>query len=125
VGTVAMVQLLAAGTMANSDSTDQMIGITPCNNIREMTQTSSKFFFSSEASPSHWGLETGETKWTADDLDDFDGQSFSPPVDGRRVAIDYLSGWSQAITVQTVDPSNVRLVVPHGTQTPDLRPISK
>src|SRR5439155_11168442 len=104
-----MGQLLAAETMANGDSTDQMVGITLCNNIREMTQTSSKFFFSSQSSPSHWGLETGETKWTGDDLDDLDGQSFNPPVDGRRKAIDYLSGWSQTIRVETVDPSNVRL----------------
>src|SRR3954451_16142308 len=72
VGTVAMVQLLAAGTMANADSTDQMQGITLCNNVREMMQMSSKFYFSSQTSPSHWGLEAPETKWTGDDLDDFD-----------------------------------------------------
>src|SRR4051794_8777432 len=66
VGTLGMLTLLASGTMANGNANDLMIGLNLANNIREMTQTSNTFSFSDITSPSHWGLETGETLATAD-----------------------------------------------------------
>jgi Tfp pilus assembly protein PilV len=125
VGTVGMLKLLAAGSMANAASTDTMIGLTLANNVREMLQTSAKFSFADPTNPSHWGMETGETASTANDLDDFDGYTFTTPVDGRRQTITYLPNWTQTIKVESVDPNNVKLVVPHGTQTPDQRPMSR
>jgi hypothetical protein len=125
VGTVGMMQLLAAGTVANVESNEMTVGLALANNTREMLQTSPTFNFASPTSPTHWGMEAGETAATADDLDDFDGYTFSPAVDSRRQPISYLTGWTQTIKVESVDPTNITHVVPHGSMPPDQRPMSR
>jgi type II secretory pathway pseudopilin PulG len=122
VGIVALMQLFAAGTRANSGATDLTIGSSLANNIRELTQS---LKFSDAGSPAHWGLETGETKLSADDLDDLDSQSFSPPIDARRTSLAGFSGWTQSIKVESIDPEHLNTVIAHGTVTPDQRPVSR
>src|SRR5438105_2030469 len=107
VGTLGMIQLLAAGTVANGKANNLSIGLTLANNIHEMMQTSSTMSFANTATATTWGLEAGETIATANDLDDFDGYTFNPAVDARRQSISYLSGWTQSIKVETVSADNL------------------
>ena len=51
-----------------------------------------------------------------DDLDDFDGASFSPPISADRNPLNDLASFSQQITVENVDASDFELVVSdHGS----------
>jgi prepilin-type N-terminal cleavage/methylation domain-containing protein len=58
-----------------------------------------------------FGPEAGETLATYDDLNDFDGLTFSPPIDADRKPLTELSSFSQQVTVQNVNPSNFEQVV--------------
>jgi prepilin-type N-terminal cleavage/methylation domain-containing protein len=49
-----------------------------------------------------FGAESGETLATADDVDDFDGQIFSPPINSQRQTLSDLSQYSQAVSVWPV-----------------------
>jgi hypothetical protein len=46
-----------------------------------------------------------------DDLDDFDGLSFSPPINADRQPLNDFAVFTQQITVQNVSSSNFELVV--------------
>ena len=48
-----------------------------------------------------------------DDIDDFNGATFSPPIGFNRVALNDLAAYSQQITVQNVSQSNFNVVVTH------------
>lgn len=54
--------------------------------------------------------ETGLAAY--DDVDDFDGATFSPPISANRATLSDLAGFSQEVTVQKVSPSNFDTVVP-------------
>ena len=58
-----------------------------------------------------FGPETGETLATYDDLDDFDGTSFSPPINANKSPLNDLAAYSQQVTVENVDASNFEQVV--------------
>jgi prepilin-type N-terminal cleavage/methylation domain-containing protein len=62
-----------------------------------------------------FGVETGETLATYDDLDDFDGLNFSPPIDSQRQALTAYPAFEQQITVQNVSASDYSLVVSDNT----------
>jgi len=112
VGVLAMLQLLATGTSNNQDSTDLTTATNLARNIRELTLGLS---FSDPTTPSHWGPESGEALAGFDDLDDLDGQSFSPPIDARRQSLANMSAWRQTIAVDTVDPDLLTAAVPKGS----------
>jgi len=46
-----------------------------------------------------------------DDLDDFDGTSFSPPINASRSTMSDLSSFTQQITVENVNSSNFNQTV--------------
>jgi len=46
-----------------------------------------------------------------DDLDDFDGANFSPPISADRQTLSELAAFSQQVTVQNVSASDFELVV--------------
>jgi len=51
-----------------------------------------------------------------DDLDDFDGVSFSPPIDINRAQLNNFTQFSQQVTVENVSSSNFATVVSdHGS----------
>jgi prepilin-type N-terminal cleavage/methylation domain-containing protein len=51
-----------------------------------------------------------------DDVDDFDGAVFCPPISERRVAINNLSAFSQRVTVENVSASDFgQVVADHGS----------
>ena len=89
VGVVGLVQLLGAGTMANVQSSEITTAVYLGNNINEMIQ----------------GAVYSGIKAT------YDNKTYSPPVDGCGSTISGLSGWSQVVTVQYVDPNLLTLVV--------------
>ena len=111
VGVLAMIELLAAGTMSNIASSRLTTGLNLANNMCEFTQG---LRYAETDDSTHWGLESGETKFTADDIDDLDGQSFQPPVDARRSALGSdFADWKQEIAVEAVDPNNLSMTMGH------------
>ncbi len=46
-----------------------------------------------------------------DDLDDFDGASFSPPISADREQLDAFAAFSQHVTVENVNAANLEEVV--------------
>ena len=65
-----------------------------------------------------FGPEAGEVLANYDDLDDFDGANFSPPICAERSVLNSSAGFSQQITVENVSASNFELVV--GDHTSDF-----
>jgi hypothetical protein len=124
VGCVAMLQLLAAGSMANREGTELTTAVYLAGNVRECL---TGVAFSDPLVKGTWGAEPNETTLSSyDDLDDFDNKVFSPPMDARRKSLgnDYI-GWSQSIIVQSVKPDDLKTVMPHVTLDPSLRPFSR
>jgi len=64
-----------------------------------------------------FGAETGENSVTDyDDLDDFDGITFNPPVDVHGNTLNDFSEYSQVVTVVNVDAGDFTSVVAdHGS----------
>jgi prepilin-type N-terminal cleavage/methylation domain-containing protein len=60
-----------------------------------------------------FGPETGETLADYDDLDDFHGAVFSPPISADRNPLTDLGAYSQQITVENVSKTDFELVVPN------------
>lgn len=59
-----------------------------------------------------WGAEIGEAAaGDYDDLDDFDGATFSPPVDASGNALAEFASFSQQISVENVSPVSLDTVV--------------
>jgi type II secretory pathway pseudopilin PulG len=58
-----------------------------------------------------FGPETSETLADYDDLDDFNGASFSPPIGADRSPLTDLSSYTQQITVENVSASDFEQVV--------------
>lgn len=58
-----------------------------------------------------FGSESGETLSTYDDVDDFDGASFSPPISADRNLLNDFTIFSQHVTVENVSASNFEQVV--------------
>jgi len=131
VGCLAMLQLLAAGTRANGESSELTTAMNLAGNIREcLTHHDGPVkavAFSDPTVTDGWGPEPGETTLDSyDDLDDFDGKTFSPPIDARRGSLgSAYNGWSQTVTVESVDPDDLKTVIPHLTRPPAMRPISR
>ena len=84
VGTVGMLQFMAAGTMSNAESSELLTGLNLANHVREMSRG---LKFADPTTPTTWGAEAAETTATYDDIDDLDGKSFSPPLDARRQSL--------------------------------------
>ncbi len=58
-----------------------------------------------------FGPEAGETTVAAyDDLDDFDGAAFCPPISADRTTLTDFAAFTQQITVENVSASNFALV---------------
>ncbi|MFI5381134.1 MAG: hypothetical protein ACHRHE_17695 [Tepidisphaerales bacterium] len=111
-GVVAVMQLLAAGSMCSGQAQELTTAVHLADQIHEL---SLGLAFSDPVDPSHWGPRAGETLANYDDVTDLDGQTYNPPIDARRQTITSLSGWSQAITVESVDPARITVTVPKGS----------
>ncbi len=103
VATLAVVELLAVGSMSNAEGSEQTTAMNLAANIREI---SLGLAFQDPEQPTEW--KTREASVAAyDDLKDLDGAVFQPPLDVKRRPINECAAWSQKITVQTVAPDNM------------------
>jgi prepilin-type N-terminal cleavage/methylation domain-containing protein len=112
LGVVSVLQLTAKLTVSQVGAVDMTVAVNLANNIHELFYN---LHFADPVTPAHWGPETGETLATYNDNDDFDGSSFSPPIDTERNTLSNLSGWTQSISVQSVDPNHITSTVPNGS----------
>jgi hypothetical protein len=102
-----------AFTKANGAGTDMTTAEFLSEQIRELTATL-PVCDPSITNISNWitlGPESGETLALYDDVDDFDGASFSPPIDANRQQLTDFAAYRQDVTVQKVNPSNFQTIV--------------
>jgi Tfp pilus assembly protein PilV len=118
VGVVAMLQLLAAGTMANGYSNEQTTAVNLANNIHEIAL--SLPFYDPDTVPGTtpaWSTpEAGNTAF--DDVLDLDGKTFNPPIDVNRNSIANASNWTQQVSVKSVGGDQMTSVRPNTTAEP-------
>lgn len=138
VGVVAMLQLLAAGTVSNSEGTELTTAINLANNIREASLGLAYY------DPTDMAKDPKEYTWNTkeatvkdyDNIMDFDGasdtwnqasdpadgyQKFQPPLDVRRNTVAGYSNWEQWVKVETVSENSVATVLPHDPKSPTAR----
>jgi prepilin-type N-terminal cleavage/methylation domain-containing protein len=92
VGVMAMLQLLAAGTMVNGDSTERTTAVHLVNSFNEKVMRTP-----------YASLRTLGTSVP---------RSYNPPVDGMNRVLNEYSDWTQVVTVRYVNPDNVKFTVP-------------
>ena len=103
VGIAAMLQLLATGTVTNSEGTELTMAVNLANNVREMS-LGMKFYDPQQ--PTVWNTkEATVAQW--DNVMDLDGVVFSPPRDARRQPISGYANWQQVIEVDSVSKDKV------------------
>jgi hypothetical protein len=126
VGCVSMLALLGQGTLANNEGTELTTAMNLAGNVREAM---TGLRYSDPKDPTHWGPETAGpgpvesdvTKYN--DLDDFDGKTFKPPINANRISLgaNYAT-WEQQVKVETVRDTDLKTVISHLTIAPNLRP---
>jgi prepilin-type N-terminal cleavage/methylation domain-containing protein len=116
VGILSMMQLFTACTRQNAAAADMTTAMLLAENIQE---TMAGLSFSDPAfGRTYFGPEPGQTLPSYDDVDDFDGKTFSPPIDSTRQPITTLSQYSQVISVWPVYPN--QLSANSNTTSPDI-----
>lgn len=117
-GVMALLQLLAAGTMSNSTATELTTAINLANNVHEIAIS---LPFTNSANPTSTTFKDsgGPTSYTY--LWDMNGDTYSPPLDIQRHPISIYSNWSQVVTVNSVDPTNLTAIRPNSTSLPTAR----
>jgi hypothetical protein len=107
----AVASLLTANgafTKANGAGTDLSTAEFLAEQIRELSALLP--VIDPETETATFGPESGEALSTYDDLDDFDGAIFSPPIGVDRGPLAELAAFSQQVTVENVNPSNFEQV---------------
>jgi len=109
---LAIASLVAANatfTKANGAGTELSTAEFLIGQIRELTMLLP--VIDPETELATFGPETGETVAVYDDLDDFNGATFLPPISSERATLNEFSAYSQQVTVQNVNASNFEQVV--------------
>ena len=109
---IAIASLVAANsafTRANGAGTDLTTAEFLFEQIRELTALLP--VIDPETEVSTFGPEAGETLTDYDDLDDFDGAVFSPPISTHRDTLNDFAAYSQQVTVENVNASDFEQVV--------------
>ena len=99
IGIVGLLELLAAGSMANINSKQLTTAVFLANNVNEMIQ----------------GNDYNTLKAT------FDNKTYSPPKDGRGVNLVGFDNWQQVVDVSYVDPNLLTSAVPDSQVTTTSR----
>ncbi len=93
VSIVALLQLIAAETVANADSAELTTAINLARNVHEMSLT-----------------------LPYDSVRALSGRTWSPPIDSRGQPIAQpMPGWSQSLSIQPVSPDNLTLGIVDST----------
>jgi type II secretory pathway pseudopilin PulG len=119
VGIVSTMELFAACSQqavgANQTTTAMMLA----NNVHEAVVGLS--FADPTFQHQYFGPEPGETLATYNDVDDFDGSKFNPPIDAQRNKIPSLSQYTQVVSVWPVYPNKLSANSTADTaKTPDI-----
>lgn len=99
----------AAFTKANGTGTDLSTAEFLIGQIKELTMLLPVIDPQDEFTT--FGPETGETLADYDDLDDFNGATFTPPIDAERTTLNVFPAYSQKIAVENVNASDFEQVV--------------
>jgi type II secretory pathway pseudopilin PulG len=103
IGFLAVMELFSACTLENQRSSQVTTAQLLATNIQELMANLA--FKDPHYSTTTWGAEAGESLMSYNDIDDFDGLSFNPPLDSTRAAIPQLARYTQVVTVMPVDPN--------------------
>src|SRR5690349_15716379 len=103
IGFLATMELFSACTTENQRSAQITTAQMLCSNIQELM--GGLAFKDPYYATTNFAPEPGESLATYNDVDDFDGLSFSPPIDSTRAVIPELAKYTQVITVMPVDPN--------------------
>jgi prepilin-type N-terminal cleavage/methylation domain-containing protein len=104
----AIVGANAAFTKANGAGADISTAEFLLEQIKELTATVA--VVDPETETATFGAEEGSVG-LYDDLDDFDGASFSPPIGADRTGLTDFGAFTQQVTVQNVSASDFESVV--------------
>ena len=109
---LAVVSLISANgafTQANGAGTELSTAEFLIEQIRELSAVLP--VIDPNTGTTTFGPEASETLATYNDLDDFNGASFSPPISADRNVLADLSAYTQQITVENVNASDFEQVV--------------
>ena len=98
----------AALTMANGAGADMSTAEFLAEQIRELIAMVA--MVDPETTPVEFGAEEASMA-DYDDVDDFDGMVFSPPINATRAQLSAFTGFSQRVTVENVSASDFEQVV--------------
>ena len=117
-GVIATMQLMAAGTMANSTASELTTAVNLASSIHEIAMG---LPFTSSTNPSSTTFKDSGGPLNYTYLWDMNGDSYSPPLDVTRHTITGYGNWTQQVTVQSVDPTNLTAVRPNSVSLPTAR----
>jgi len=100
---VSVLELFTACTKQNKVAASSTVAMMLAQHIQESLV--SLPFTDPNPLSATFGAETGETLATFDDVDDFNGMTFNPPIDAGRTEIEGLDQYSQVITVTNANPA--------------------
>jgi prepilin-type N-terminal cleavage/methylation domain-containing protein len=109
---LAIVSLISANgafTQANASGAELSTSEFLIEQIRELTTMLP--VIDPNTGTATFGPEASETLANYNDLDDFNGASFSPPISADRNTLADLSAYTQQITVENVSASDFEQVV--------------
>lgn len=119
---LAIVSLIVASkafTQVNSAAVKLTTAEFLIDQIRELTTPLD--VVDPQSGTAEFGPETGESLSNYDDLDDFDGLTFSPPINASRQQLTDMSAFTQQIVVEKVSATNFEQVVPDSDLSPFVR----
>jgi hypothetical protein len=102
VAVVALLAVIGSATATNGNNRELTRGVFLAQEIREMLAP-----LPACQDGGRFGPEPGEALASFNDLDDFNGQTFTPPINAQRQALpaDEWAGWTQSVAVANIDPN--------------------
>ena len=113
LGILSLISANGAFTQANEAGVELSTAEFLVEQIRELTAVLP--VIDPQSGTTTFGPEASETLAVYDDLDDFNGASFSPPISVNRNTLNDFSAYTQQITVENVSASNFEQVVANHT----------
>ena len=105
IGVVASIRLFGACAHENRGSNQMTSAMLLGAHVREAMVGLT--FNDPISGRTNFGYEAGETLNSFDDVDDFDGQTYNPPIDSTRSPITSMSQYSQVVSVVPVFPNKL------------------
>lgn len=118
IGVVALLELMAAGTMSNSVGTELTTAASLANNIHEISMV---LPFNDPANGASTSTKEAGGPTAYNDIWDMNGDTYSPPLDVTRHQLTAFSNWGQQVTVQSVQPDTLTASRPNNVTLPTAR----